>query len=442
MNAPPKNDPRTLFGWYIYDWANSAYSTTVAAVLLPIYFADVVVGREGVVIGGTLFKASTLWGFTVGLATFIAFVSSPILGAIADFSAAKKKFLLTFAYTGSFFATLLFFCAAGDVFLTLLLFLITQVGFIGSLVFYDAFLPQIASEDKLDWVSSKGFSYGYIGGGLQFAMALGLVYFHEALGIPQSLAVRLAMIMAGLWWAGFALITAARLKETPSKETMPSEFAKLPRVFAFARLGFSRTLRTVKKVGRFRQLVLFLVAFMFYDDGIQTVIAMASIYGLQELNLKPTTVMLTFLVVQGVATLGALFFGRLARRLGTKPTVMVTLVVWLGIIVYAYFIHTATEFFVLGAAVGIAMGGSQALSRSLYGSIVPEEASAEFYGFYTVFSKFSAIWGPWIFATVEQATGSSRLAILSLVAQFIVGIVLLSRVDIEKAREAKLAGAF
>ena len=437
-----KNDRKTIFGWCMYDWANSAYVTTVAVALLPAYFARVVVGPEGVVIGGTTYSATSLWGFTVSGATFIAFVFAPVLGSIADFSCAKKRFLLSFAYSGSLFTLLLVFSRSGDVFRTLLIFLVAQVGFVSANVFYDAFLPQIASEDKIDWVSGKGYAFGYVGGGLQFAISLGLVAGHETLGISQDLAVRVSLAMAGLWWAGFTLFTARYLIESPTTEKLPERYRGWPRPLAYGAVGVSRTLNTLRRVGRFRHLVLFLVAFMLYDDGIQTVINMSSVYAVDELGLSTTAVMLALLMNQVVATPGALLFGRIAGAIGAKRAVMVTLVLWSAVVVLAYFIHTSTQFFALGAAVGLVLGGSQALSRSCYGSMVPEQASAEFYGFYTIFSKFSAMWGPMVFAVIRQMTGTSRLSIISLIVFFIAGLVLLHFVDEQKAREAKLAGAF
>jgi UMF1 family MFS transporter len=211
---------------------------------------------------------------------------------------------------------------------------------------------------------------------------------------------------------------------------------------AYVLVGLTRTWRTTKRVGRFRHLALFLIAFMLYNDGIQTVIDMASIYGAEELKLSTTTLMLTLLMVQAIATAGALLFGRIAAGIGTKRAIMLSLVLWSGVVIYAYVIRSATEYFVLGAVVGIVLGGSQALSRSFYGLMIPENASAEFYGFYTVFTKFSAIWGPFTLAFVRHHLGSARLAIASLIFFFLAGLVLLYFVDERKAQEAKLAGAF
>ena len=437
-----KNDKKTIFGWCMYDWANSAYITTVVTAILPSYFASVIVGKEGLQIGNTVVSATSLWGYMVSFSAFFVFLFAPVLGAISDFSSAKKKFLMSFAYTGSLFAILLYFCQSGDVWKTVVFFIISQIGFVAANVFYDAFLPQIASEDKLDWISGKGFSFGYIGGGLQFAIALGLVAGYEAIGISQEMAARIGMAMAGFWWAGFTLFTLKNLKEAEAVEELPETYQSKPKLIAYASIGLTRLFATAKKVRRFKHLLLFLIAFMIYNDGIQTVILMATIYGREELGLSVTILMVTVLIIQIIAAGGALLFSKLASKIGAKRAVMLTLILWSGVVTYAYFMHTATEFFILGVIVGIVLGGSQALSRSFYASMVPEEASAEFYGFYSVFSKFSAIWGPLTFAVIRQVTGTARLSIISLMVFFIVGLVLLHFVDEEKAREAKFSGAF
>ena len=432
-----KNDKKTIFGWCMYDWANSAYITTVVAALLPNYFARVIVGEKGVRIGNTTVSATALWGAMASVAAFIVFLCAPVLGAISDFSSAKKKFLISFAYTGSVAAIFLYFCGSGDVWMTVLFFLISRIGFVGANVFYDGFLPQIASEDKMDWVSGKGFSYGYVGGGLQFAMALGLVAGHDAIGISTSLAARIGIAMAGVWWAGFTLLTLKHLNESGASEEIPEQYQSKSKFFAYACIGVTRIQGTLRKVRRFKHLLLFLIAFMIYNDGIQTVISMATIYGTEELGLSATVLMLTLLVTQIIAAGGALLFGRLADKIGTKNAVMLSLVFWSCAVTYGYFLSTATEYFILGASAGIFMGGSQALSRSLYGSMIPEHSSAEFYGFYSVFSKFSAIWGPLAFSAIRQFTGTARLSILSLMVFFIVGLVLLWFVDVEKAQAAR-----
>ena len=433
-----KNDRKTIFGWCMYDWANSAYITTAAVALLPNYFAQAVVGEAGVDIFGMNMSATALWGFMLGGAAFLVFLFAPVLGAIADFSSGKRRFLAGFAYMGSLFATMLYFCKSGDVGLTIALFMGTQVCFVAGNVFYDAFLPQIASEDKLDSVSAKGYAFGYVGGSLQFAIALGLVAMQKT-PEDQAMAARIGMAMTGIWWAGWTLLTMKYLKEVKIPYELPEAYRDRPKILAYLALGISRTVATAKRVGRFKHLTLFLVAYMIYNDGIHTVTSMATIYGTEELRLSTTALMVTLLLVQVVAIGGALVFSRIANRIGAKRAVMCALVLWSGVVTYGYFIHTATEFFVLGIIVGVVLGGTQALSRSFYGAMIPEQASAEFYGFYSVFSKFSSIWGPVTFGFIKQITGSARLAIISLMIFFIVGLILLGFVDEEKAKADKLA---
>ena len=436
-----KNDRRTIFAWCMYDWANSAYITT-AVGLLPIFFAKSVVGEQGADLFNRHFRADTLWGFTVGLAGLVSFVLAPVLGAMADFSSAKKRFLLFFAYTGSLFTILFYFIRSGDVVATLLIFLVTQIGFVNGNVFYDAFLPHIATDDKMDDVSARGYAFGYVGGGLQFAIALGLVSLHDKLGLTREHAARLGISLSGIWWAGFTIFLARWLPEPDAKEQLPDRYAGRPHAIAIAQIGIERTWQTTRRAAKFRHLVLFLLAFMLYNEGIQTVINMASIYGTTELHLDASALMLTLLIIQFVAIGGSLAFSQIADRIGTRKAIVIALFIWMGIVVYAYFMHTAKEFFILGMIVGLAMGGAQSLSRSYYGSMVPAEASAEFFGFYTVFTKFSAIWGPITFALITHLAGSARSAIFSLIVYFILGTTALLFVNEEKARAARESAAF
>ena len=438
-DRPIRGDRRVIFGWAMYDWANSAYITTLVVAILPIYFAGVVVPAGGLKIGGANYAAETLWGLMVSAASFIIFVLAPTLGAIADFCCAKKRFLLFFCYTGVLSASLLSFCGAGDVWFTIILFVISQIGFVGANVFYDAFLPQIAPEGEMDRISSKGFAYGYVGGGLQFAFSLAIITWHRELGFTEAEAAQVGMFSAALWWGGFTLITFFCLREPYRFQAMPHGYHRIPLGLAYIRLGISRTWNTLCEVRRLRHLAMFLAAFLVYNDGINTVIQMATMYGRQELHLSTTVLMLTLLIVQVVASLGALLFAWISELLGAKQAVIVSLVGWTSVVAYAYFIYSAVGYFVLGGIVGIVLGGSQAISRSLYASIIPKGASAEFFGFYSVISKFSAIWGPFIFAIIRHWTGSSRNAILFLIVFFILGILLLSCMDVKKAQEASAA---
>ncbi len=438
-NRPIRGDRRVIFGWAMYDWANSAYITTLVVAILPVYFASVVVPAGGLKIGGTNYAAETLWGLMVSAASSIIFVVAPILGAIADFCCAKKRFLLFFCYMGVLSASLLSFCKAGDVWPSIMLFVISQIGFVGGNVFYDAFLPQIAPEGEMDRVSSKGFAYGYVGGGLQFASSLAILTWHRELGLTEAEAAQVGMLSAALWWGGFALITLFCLQEPYRSQAMPDSYQRIPLGLGYIRLGISRTWNTLSKVRRLRDLALFLAAFFVYNDGINTVIQMATIYGRQELHLSTMVLMLTLLIVQIVASLGAPLFAWISELLGAKDAVIVSLLGWTSVVTYAYFIYSAVGYFVLGGIVGLVLGGSQAISRSLYASIIPEGTSAEFFGFYSVISKFSAIWGPFIFAIVRHWTGSSRNAIPFLVVFFVLGILLLSCMDVKRAQEASMA---
>lgn len=423
---------RQIRAWCVYDWANSAYMTTTAAALLPVYFVNGIAPEGAEVLGRTL-PASALWGFGVGTAAVLVLLMAPVLGAIADYSLRKKRFMTVFAYGGSLCASLLFFARPGMVWLALGLFVLAQTAFTAGNVFYDAFLPTLVDDEEVDRVSGRGYAYGYLGGGLQFAIALGLVGGHDAIGLDRVTAVRIALGTAGLWWAGFATYTFAVLREEERRYSVDHPHLGIR---ALARLGIARTVRTTLRLPDFPNLSLFLVAFLFYNDGIQTVIGVASAYGGDELALSSTGVMLTFLIVQLIAFGGALLFGRIADRLGTRDSVILALGGWCVVVVFAYFLRPGdlTGFMVLGALVGLVLGGSQALSRSFFASMVPKEASAEFFGFFSVFNKLSAVGGPLLFGGLTAWFGSARPAILFLIVFFLLGTGLLLLVDEEKAR--------
>lgn len=424
---------KSIFAWCVYDWANSAFATTVIAALLPIYFATVVVPADGWTfrfLGIEIpTNATTLWGCLSGASAFLVFLTGPILGAISDISETKKRFLMAFCFGGSLFTALLYLCHSGDVWMTMIFFFIANVCFTSANVFYDAFLPHIASNSEMDRISGKGYAYGYLGGGLQFLICLALVLLHDKIGIDKTLAMRISLLFSGVWWAGFSIITFVWLNENKRNDAFREEHQEKYSLYALLKKGVLQTLNTVLNIKKHRSLAFFLVAFMFYNDGIQTVIRMAVIFGKEELKLNNGVLMGTILLVQFVGIGGALLFSRVANSFGTKKILIFILSIWLVVLCYAYYVSSSTEFLILGIAVGFVLGGSQALSRSLYGTMIPRDASAEFFGFYSVFEKFSAIWGPFIFAIIRQITGTSRLAILSLVGFFVIGIVLLSFVD-------------
>lgn len=422
---------RVLHGWYMYDWANSAFAVTILAALFGPYLASVVVPEGGVDIaflGLTGVKATSLYGYTLSASALLVMLFMPVLGAIADHTSAKRPFLFFFAWVGSGSSLLMFFVGPGDVWPALLLFFLGNFSFVSANVFYDAFLPHIASTDEQDAVSGKGYAYGYAGGGTLFVLQVLLVTFHEAVGIDMQLAIRIALGSVGLWWGGFSMITFARLEEPRLRKSA----GPVLKLFAG---GFRRIFLTMRTIRSLRHLGLFLLAFMVYNDGIQTVIAMATIYGKEELGFDTMTLMGSLLMIQFVGIAGARMFGAAAGRWGAKIMVMVSLLIWTGVVIYAFFMTAAMEFWILGAVVGLVLGGSQALSRSLYSRIIPPSASAEFFGFFSVFEKFSAILGPALFAYLTYVSGSSRNSILSLVIFFIVGLILLAFVNIPRAEQ-------
>lgn len=411
---------RRIHSWCLYDWANSAYVTTVAVAVLPAYFAAAVVPEGGVAVGGARLSAASLWGYLVSATALVVFVLAPPLGAVADHLGLRRRLLLAFCVCGSLAATGLVAIGPGTVWPAMGLFFVAQVGFVGGNVFYDSLLGHVAPPGRLDAVSGRGFAYGYVGGGVQFALALGLVAGHEALGLGADLAARLAMASAGLWWLGFGLWAVRGMDEPPGAA---GASGGAPVREALGRLrGLWGRARAVPG------LVPFMLAFLCYNDGVQTTISMATIYGSTELGLSTTVLMLTLLMIQFVSVFGALAFSRLAGAVGTRAALMLSVALWTGVALYAWRMRSATEYFILGVVVGLVMGGSQALSRSLYARLIPPDRPAEFFGYFSVVNRLSAIAGPAVFAAVAQHTGSARGGILVLTAFFVLGLALLVRV--------------
>ncbi|MFQ5522082.1 MAG: MFS transporter [Acidimicrobiia bacterium] len=437
MSETVKNDPKTIFAWAMYDWANSAYITTFGAIVAA-FFTGVIVPDGGF----RGFSGQTLWSAVVSIGAILLFIWMPVLGAVADFAAAKKEFLRLFAWVGAITTIILPFVPDGAVVLFLLVVLVTQIGFVAANVFYDGFLKAITTDETIDKVSSKGFAMGYIGGGLYVLLALALILLSGdggVTGLSVETASRIGIAGAGAWWLLFTTYSLRRLPDDTGAEELPEGYRDKPRWLAYAQIGFSRTWATGKKMLGFKQLLLFVLAYLMYNDATQTVIGVSGAYAEETLGLAAAEIIITFLIVQFVAFGGALAFGALAGRIGAKGAIMVSLVIWIGIAVAAYFLPVGDPIplYVLAVFVGFVLGGVQALSRSLYGSMIPEEAAAEFYGFYSVFSKFAAIWGPLVFALVSNATGSGRPAILSVVFFFALGLILLSFVNVEEARVSR-----
>ncbi|HEU4508285.1 MAG TPA: MFS transporter [Pyrinomonadaceae bacterium] len=434
-----KNDPRELFGWKMYDWANSGFYTTVIGTLFSPYLtrlAQTAVGENGVVLdlgplGAVTAKSlpTLCVAISVGAQVFIL----PILGALGDYSDLKKRLMALFCYIGAV-ATCLMFLVTGNLYLLGgVLFIIANVSFGAALVFYNAFLPEITTPDQSDKVSSRGFAYGYLGGAILLALNLLLVMNAERLGMSTGMAVRLSLLSAGIWWGGFALISFTRLRSRPGQKQLPPGKSYLS-------AGFSELRETFRDLRRLPLTARYLLAFLVYNDGIQTVIFASSAFLEQELfpGGNPVFLLEIFLMVQFVAVGGALLFEKLAYLINTKNAIIVSLVIWSGIVIYANrFLDTVAEAWVMAGIIAIVLGGSQALSRSLYSRLIPDGKEAAFFSLYEVSERGTSWMGPLLFSIVIARTGSYRQALLSLIFFFVVGLVLLWITNTDKGvREA------
>jgi MFS transporter, UMF1 family len=412
-----KEHKKIINAWVMYDWANSAFATTIMAAVLPVYYSSVAAAN----LQGNL--ATVYWAYTTSFSLLIAAIVSPILGALADFSGVKKRLLAIFAFIGVFGTALLYFVKTGDWLMASTYFVIGELGFAGSLVFYDSLLPHIASGEEMDQVSSKGYAIGYLGGGILLAINLAMIMLapKEMTGIMT----RLTFVTVAVWWFVFT-IPLLKFVPEPPRRVMEGEENFNP-----VQASFSRLAHTFREITKFKQLFLFLVAFWFYNDGIGTIIKMATIYG-AEIGITQTTLIGTLLMVQFVGIPFAFLFGWLANKIGTKKSIYISLIVYTFIAIGGYFMSQEWHFWALGLAVATVQGGSQALSRSLFGRLMPKSKSAEFFGFFSVSEKFAGIAGPFIFGIVGQIMGHSRLSIVSLVIFFIIGAVLLTRVNVDE----------
>ena len=436
MTAPPINDRRELFGWYIYDWANSAFYTTVVTVLMGPYLtgiAEAAADANGFVHPlGISIRPGSVFAFAVSLSVFCQAIFLPVLGAIADYSNLKKQLMALFAYTGSFATIGLYFVQGDHYLLGGGLFIVANFSIGASIVFYNAFLNDIASPDRRDSVSSIGYAWGYLGGGLLLAANLVLLSKADDWGISKAHAARISLASAGIWWGLFTLVPLALLKRRQAVKSLPAGEGYLA-------AGFKQLGHTLRGLRRYPQTLLFLLAYLLYNDGIQTVIALAAQFGDKELKLDVSTLTGTVLLVQFVALFGALIFNLIAKVTNTKRAIMISLVIWVGVVVYAYaMLHTARDFLIMGAVLGLVLGGSQALSRSLYSLMIPKGQEAEFFSIYEISDKGTSWLGPALFALAYTLTDSYRLAILSVATFMIVGLVLLTFVNVDKGlREAE-----
>ncbi len=412
-----------LRAWAMYDWANSAFYTTVMAAVLPVYYQQVA--------GANLPDGLSVsyWGYTTSIALLIIAVISPVLGAAADFLGAKKRFLAFFMGVGVSATALLWFVGEGDWLFASVVFIVANIGVAGSLVFYESLLPHVAGPDEIDRVSLAGYAVGYIGGGVLLAINLAWILAPGAFGLADAgVGTRLSLLSVSVWWALFSIPLFRKVPEPPHT-TRAEEQGQ-----GWVGVGFRRVAGTLRDMKHFRQVFLFLLAFWCYNDGIGTIIKMATIFG-ADIGIGQNHLIGALLLVQFLGIPFTFAYGALAARIGTKRGIYLALLVYTGTCILGFFMQHAWQFWALAILVSTVQGGAQGLSRSLFASIVPRERSSEFFGLYSVSAKFAGIFGPLLFALVNQWSGESRLSIGSLVVFFVVGILLLSRVDVDEGRQ-------
>jgi UMF1 family MFS transporter len=416
---------KDLRAWAMYDWANSAFQTTIIAAVFPIYYQKVAAAGQSEAVAMGRFA----WATTIAI--LIVAIIAPVLGAIADYTPIKKRLLGVFVAIGATATIVMYWIREGDWTFALVLFVIGNVGVAGSIVFYEALLPHLVDEKDLDRVSAAGYAIGYVGGGGLLAINLLMIQKPALFGIPDAgTATRLALASVGIWWVVFSLPLFRHVREP----AVGLEADERPGGNALVS-GTKRLIETFHELRRFRNAFVFLLSFLLYNDGIQTIIRMATIYG-TGIGLPERAMITALLLTQFIGIPCAFVFGMIGSRIGAKIAIFAGLAVYLVITVLGYFMSTAAHFFALAILVGMVQGGTQALSRSLFASMIPRYKSSEFFAFFSVFERYAGVLGPAIFAFVIERSGSGRAAILAVALFFIVGAAILSFVDVDEGRRA------
>ena len=412
---------RSIYAWALYDWANSAYVTTVIAGFFPIFFKEYFSAHADATV------STAQLGFANSLSSLLIVLMAPLLGAIADVGGLKKRFLFLFSYLGILMSGALAFVAEGAWEAALFIYILGNLGFMGSNIFYDSLLPAVAREKTFDAVSGLGFALGYLGGGVLFALNVWIVMDPAWFGLESTIAaVKVSFFSVAVWWALFSLPLFLFVKEK-----RPEREASTTRVIIE---GYQRVKGTLKRVAQFKGLVSFLVAYWFYIDGVDTIIRMAVDYGM-AIGFEPKHLIFSLLIVQFVGFPATLLFAKLAQMWDTKKAILLGIGIYLFITLWAAVMEEVYEFYLLAVMIALAQGGIQALSRSYYARMIPDGYEAEFFGFYNFLGKTAAILGPFLIGTVTLLTESSRAGIFSIVFFFIVGGIMLLRVDEKKAAE-------
>lgn len=432
-----KNDRKEIFGWMLYDWANSAFFTSVIGVLIGPYvlsLAQKAVGEDGVILNLFFFTvtAKGLFSFCTAVSTVSLVFFLPILGAVADYTHLKKRLMAFFCYFGVIMGCAMFFVTESYLICSLLI-IVSNMSFAAANVFYNAFLIDVTTEDKRDKISSYGYGLGYIGGVVMLIINILTISYAEQLGITTAFAARISFLAASLWWGIFGAISFYLLKTRKPEKSVPKNKNLVT-------VGFSELWQTLKELKKLRYTTLFLIAYLFYNDGIQTVILQSSVfisyelYTSKNLPLDNSFLLSIFLIAQFSAFIGAMGFERIARFIGAKKTIIFSLLIWCGIVIYTYaFFQTKNQAYFIGALIGMVLGSAQALSRSLYSQMIPVGRESAFFGLYEISEKGTSWMGQLLFTIIVSITGSFRQAILGLIVFFVVGSVILIFTDTKRA---------
>lgn len=418
------NDKRVINGWAFFDWANSAFALVITAAIFPAYY--VAVTDDFIPVFGTEISNSAVYAYAISFSYFLIAVLSPILSGIADYGGRRKFFLQAFTIMGSLAClTLFFFKGMEQVTLGTISFIVAMIGFAGGLVFYNAFLPVIVTEDRYDRVSAKGFAFGYIGSVILLVFNLVMIQFYDIFGFPnEGVATRVAFVTVGLWWIGFALIPFKRLPSDARQKTRPDMIQR----------GFQELQRVWKAVRTQPNTRSFLLSFFAYSAGVQTVLFLAATFAEKELNFGTVELIAVILLLQIVAIAGAYIFAWVSEWKGNKVSLISMLLIWMSICTIGYFVQVKVQFYFLAATVGLVMGGIQSMSRSTYSKLIPEGTRdpTSYFSFYDVLEKVAIILGTFTFGAINQVTGSMRLSLLVLGGFFLIGLLLLMRVKVER----------
>lgn len=419
-------------GWYLYDWANSPYFTSVLLVFLGPYLtalAKAAADTSGFIHPfGIPVDARSLYPYLISISVAGQVIFLPVVGAIADYGHRKKELLALTAFIGAAATVAMFWIQGDNYMLGAALLIVSNISFGASIVVYNSFLPEIAPPDQRDAISSRGWALGYAGGGVLLALNLLLLARADALGISEGMAVRISLASAGAWCVVFTIPVLIALRNRGPARTPPPGQNRVA-------VAFRQLAHTLRDTRRYPQTLLFLVAYLIYNDAIQTVLAVAGQFGSDGLKMPISQLTTAILMAQFVGIFGAIGFGRLAARIGTKLAIALTLAIWAALLVYIYaFVNTGAQFFFVAAGVAIVMGGSQALSRSLFAQLIPKGKEAEYFSIYEISDKGTSWLGPAFYGLALQWTGSYRAAILSLIVFFAVGLAILSRLNVEQGR--------